>query len=98
MAAPYLGPFLVGLLGALARRAYDVRNNERLRFFDLTLPLDILIFIPGVFVGMAVNEQLALSGNSAAAVMVLTGYVGWRSVLVFFSKLKGIDVDWKGKP
>lgn len=94
---PYVLPFLLVLLGALARRAYDVRDGRTPRFFDATLPLDLLMMLPGVIIGAAVNEQLGLAGNSAAAIMVITGYAGWRAIMVWFAKSKGIDVDLGGE-
>lgn len=94
---PYFIMGAVALLGAASRRAYDVRSGSVPRFFNFTeISLDILIFAPGVVFGMAINEQFHLSGNTAAAVMVLTGYFGWRTLLVWLAKFKGVDVDFKG--
>lgn len=90
---PYLLPLLLSLLGLLSRRAFDVREGKTPRFFDRTLPLDLLIFTPGVLGGMALNEQFAITGNSAAFVMVVVGYFGWRTIMVWAASFKGLNID-----
>lgn len=86
------GLWMLGIMAGLARRALLVQEGKLPSFFDKSMWLDFPATCICVVVGLAINEQLGLSGWTAAAVVSLSCYLGVRTVLVLIARWKGVTV------
>tara|TARA_R110002074_G_scaffold253081_2_gene425054 strand:- start:4130 stop:4453 length:324 start_codon:yes stop_codon:yes gene_type:complete len=87
------GLWLLGIMAGLARRALLVQEGKLPSFFDKSMWLDFPATCICVVVGLAINEQLGLSGWTAAAVVALSCYLGVRTVLVLLARWRGVQMS-----